>query len=118
MPNQEFTYHFALIRSYRRGFRGLAQYPFPAFAGRHDGLDHGVGHPPAASGPRHSTAAPEARHGRGRRCDAERTHMAETVRKAHERFPQFSWEGCAAIVHTPGLFHIGGAAYFVWAYPP
>ena len=24
----------------------------------------------------------------------------------------------AAIVHTPGLFHIGRAAYFVWAYPP
>ena len=44
--------------------------------------------------------------------------MAETVRKAHERFPQFSQESCVASVHDPSLFHIGGAAYFVWASPP
>src|SRR5262245_54774581 len=46
------------------------------------GLDHGVGHHPAASGPCHSTAAPEARRGRGCSRDAERSHMAEKVRKA------------------------------------
>jgi len=73
---------------------------------------------PVASGPRHSTVAPEARHGRGHRRDAERSQMAETVSKAHERFSRFSQERYAAIVHAPGFRHIGGSAYFVWAYPP
>jgi hypothetical protein len=36
--------------------------------------------------------------------------MAETVREAQER--------CAEIMHAPGFRRIGGAAYFVWAYPP
>ena len=44
--------------------------------------------------------------------------MAETVRKAHERFPQVSLECSAAIMPAPGLLDIGGAAYFVWAAPP
>ena len=44
--------------------------------------------------------------------------MAETIRKAHECFSEFSQEGCAAIVHVPGFHHIGVVAYFVWAYPP
>jgi len=44
--------------------------------------------------------------------------MAETVRKAHERFPQGSLECSAAIMSAPGLLDIGGAAYFVWAAPP
>jgi hypothetical protein len=74
--------------------------------------------PPAASGLRPSTAAPEARHGRGRRHDADRSPMAETVRKAHARFPQFSQEICVAMVHAPGLLRIGGFAYLAWADPP
>src|SRR5262245_55823169 len=82
------------------------------------GLDHGVGHPPAASGPRHRTATLEARRVRGRRREAERSPMAETVREAHERFPRFFQERCAAIVPAPGVRHIGGAAYCVWASPP
>src|SRR5215813_167118 len=67
MPNHEFTYHFALIRPYRRGFRGLAQYPLPAFAGRHDGLDHGVGHPRLPLD--HATALQHRRQGMGEDAD-------------------------------------------------
>jgi hypothetical protein len=44
--------------------------------------------------------------------------MAETVRKAHDRFPRFSQEICPAMVHAPGLLGIGGSAYLVWAGPP
>ena len=43
---------------------------------------------------------------------------AETVNKVHNLFPWFSQEMSIAMVHAPGLLHIGGAAYFVWAYPP
>ena len=44
--------------------------------------------------------------------------MAETVSKAHDLYPRFSQERNGAIVHAPGLLHIGGSAYFVWADPP
>ena len=44
--------------------------------------------------------------------------MAETVCKAHDRFPRFSQRICAAIVYAPGLLRIGGSAYLVWAGPP
>jgi hypothetical protein len=44
--------------------------------------------------------------------------MAETVSEAHDLFPRFSEERSAAMVHAPGLLHIGGSAYFVWADPP
>jgi hypothetical protein len=39
--------------------------------------------------------------------------MAATVSEAHDRFPRFSQERSAAILHAPGLLHIGGAAYLV-----
>ena len=82
------------------------------------GLDHGVGHPPAASGPRQNTSAPEAKRVQGFRRDAERSQMAETGSEAYNLFPRFSQERSAAMVHAPGLLHIGGSAYFVWADPP
>jgi len=44
--------------------------------------------------------------------------MAETVCKAQERFLQCSLEHCDAIMPSPGLLHIGRAAYLVWADPP
>jgi hypothetical protein len=44
--------------------------------------------------------------------------MAKTVSEAHDRFPRFTQERCAFIIFAPGLLRIGGAAYFVWAYPP
>jgi len=44
--------------------------------------------------------------------------MAETVSEVYDLFPRFSQERCAVRVQAPGLLHIGGAAYFVWAYPP
>jgi len=44
--------------------------------------------------------------------------MAETVSKAHALLPRFSQEICVAMVHPLGLLYIGGAAHFVWAYPP
>ena len=44
--------------------------------------------------------------------------MAETVRKAHDRFPRFSQEICAAMVYAPGLLRIGGSAYVAWAVAP
>jgi len=44
--------------------------------------------------------------------------MAETVRETHERLSRFSQGRCPASVHAPGFHRIGGAAYFVWAYPP
>src|SRR5262249_13636082 len=81
------------------------------------GLDHGVGHPPAASGSCPSPAAPEAKCVRGRRRAAERSHRAETVSAAHDLCPRFSQERSAVMVPAPGRLHIGGAAYFVWAYP-
>jgi hypothetical protein len=81
--------------------------------GKARGLDHGVGHPPTACRPCHSTAAPEARRMRGLRRNAERSHMAETVSEAHDRFPQFSQKICAVMIDAPGLLRIGGAAYFV-----
>src|SRR4029450_4454955 len=86
--------------------------------GKARGLDHGVGHPPTACRPCHSTAAPEARRMRGLRRNAERSHMAETVSEAHDRFPRFSQKICAVMIDAPGLLRIGGAAYFVLADPP
>jgi hypothetical protein len=44
--------------------------------------------------------------------------MAETASEAHDLFPQFAQERCTVRVQALGLLHIGGAAYFVWAYPP
>src|SRR5262249_11902371 len=44
--------------------------------------------------------------------------MAETVNEAHNLFPWFSQEMSIAMVHAPGLLHIGGAAHFLWGYPP
>jgi hypothetical protein len=44
--------------------------------------------------------------------------MAKTVSEAHDRLPRFTQERCAVIIYAPGLLRIGGAAYFVWAYPP
>jgi hypothetical protein len=44
--------------------------------------------------------------------------MAETVSEAHDRFLRFIQERCAVIIDALGLRRIGGAAYFVWAYPP
>jgi len=41
-----------------------------ARAERKTGLDHGVGHPTAASGLRHGTSALETQHVRGLRCAA------------------------------------------------
>jgi hypothetical protein len=66
--------------------------------------------PGAASGLCQSPAAPEARYGRGRRREAERSPKAETVHKTQER--------CAPIVPALDFRHIGRAAYFVWASPP
>ena len=54
---------------------------------------------------------------RGLRRDAEKAQIAETVSKAHALFPRFSQERGTVIIHAPGFLHIGGAAYFVWAYP-
>ena len=104
------------VLSYRTegpfGGSGGKCFTFPA------DLDHGVGHPLAASGPRQSTSASEAKHVRGLRRDAERSHRAETVSEAHDLCPRFSQESSATMVHAPGLLRIGGAAYFVWAYLP
>jgi hypothetical protein len=50
---------------------------------------------------------------RGLRRNAERSHMAETVSEAHDRFPRFSQKICAVMIDAPGLLRIGGAAYFV-----
>jgi hypothetical protein len=79
-------------------------------------LDHGVGHPPAASGPRHRTAAPEAERRRGRQREAERSQRAK-------RGPWLSPLGFGMVrsdgrIHALGRFHIGGVAYCVWALPP
>ena len=70
--------------------------------------------------PDHATALQHWRQGACEDSDVLlRGHeMAETVSEAHDFFPRFSQEKCAAMVHAPGLLHIGGAAYFVWAYPP
>jgi len=55
---------------------------------------------------------------RGSRRDAERSQRGETVSEVHALFPRFSLEKCAAMIQALGPLHIGGAAYFVWAYPP
>jgi hypothetical protein len=44
--------------------------------------------------------------------------MAETVSEVRALCPQCSQEREEAIVHPPGLLHIGGSAYCVWAEPP
>jgi len=82
------------------------------------GFDHGVGHPPPASSPRHSTWASETKHLQELRRDAERSQMAETVSETHDLFPRFSQETSDVIVHAPPppshqwgrLFRIGGSA--------
>src|SRR5215831_2698231 len=38
--------------------------------------------------------------------------------KAHDHCLRFSQEWDSIMVPTPGLLHIGGAAYFIWADPP
>jgi hypothetical protein len=75
-------------------------------------LDHGVSDSSGLSAGINTTA-PEERAYEDFRYHAERSHMAETVREAHDRFPRFSLEMCAAMIHAPGLLRIGGAAYFV-----
>ncbi len=44
--------------------------------------------------------------------------MAETVNEAHVLFPRCAPERGLVRVLAPDRLHIGGAAYFVWAYPP
>jgi len=82
------------------------------------GLAHGIGPLPAASGPRYNTSAPEAKHVRGLQREAERAQRAGTSSASHDLFPRFLQERCAAMIYAPSLLHIGGTAYFVWAYPP
>src|SRR5262249_47124784 len=67
--------------------------------------------PPAASGPQHSTSAPEAKRVRGCQHHAEWLQMATTAGESHDLFPRFPQERSAAIIHAPGLLHIGGTAY-------
>ena len=43
--------------------------------------------------------------------------MAETGSEAHDSLPLILPGRSAAMVHAPGLLHIGGSAYFVWADP-
>ena len=81
--------------------------------------------PPAASGPRHSPAAPEAKRRRGLRRDAERSPMAETSSEAHARCPRFSQARSAANGtgsrppphRRSRLFCMGGSAQW-WVHGP
>ena len=54
----------------------------------------------------------------GLQREAERSHRVATGSEAPALLPQFSQERSTAMVHAPGLLHIGGSAYFVWASPP
>src|SRR5262245_4298814 len=65
------------------------------------GLDPGGG-PLAASGPRRSPAASEAKRRRGRRRDAKRAPMAETGSAAPARCPRVSQVRSTAMVQAPG----------------
>jgi hypothetical protein len=51
------------------------------------GLDHGVGHAPVASGPRHNTSAPEANACEDPDVRLRGHSMAATVSEAHALFP-------------------------------
>src|SRR5215510_11021030 len=73
---------------------------------------------PAASAPRHSTAALEARSLRGLRRDAEGSQGAETVSEAHHLLPRCSHGRGDRRIHTLGRCHIGVGAYSVWTLPP
>jgi hypothetical protein len=44
--------------------------------------------------------------------------MAETVGEACDLFSWFSHERSDTRIHSLGFLHIGGDAYFVWAFPP
>jgi molybdopterin synthase catalytic subunit len=55
---------------------------------------------------------------RGLQREAERSQRAKTVSEAHDLFSRFLQGKNVAIVHASGHLHIGGTAYFVWAYPP
>src|SRR5262249_46858053 len=72
----------------------------------------------AASAPRHSTTALEARSLRGLRRDAEGSQVAETVSEAHDLPPRFSHGRRDERIHALGHCHIGGTAHVVWALPP
>src|SRR5262249_3011821 len=72
----------------------------------------------AASAPRHSTSALEARNLRGLRHGANRGRVAETGSEAHDLPPRFSHGRGDGRIHSLGRCHIGGCAYFVWALPP
>jgi hypothetical protein len=55
---------------------------------------------------------------RGLRRDAEGSHVAEMVSEAQDLPPRF-WHSESEIrIHARGRFHIGGAAYCLWALPP
>jgi len=73
---------------------------------------------PAASAPRHSPAALEARSLRGRCPDAARDPWPRRYTR-----PILSPLGCRLVrsarsIPARGRFHIGGGAYCVWAFPP
>ena len=73
--------------------------------------------PLAASGPRHSTSAPQARGVHGLHRDAEKSQGAETGSEAPALTSRFSHERSRTRIHAPGRPHIGRAAYVVWALP-
>jgi len=73
---------------------------------------------PAAFAPRHSTSALKARIRQQLRRVAEGSLVAGTVREAHDLPPRFLHGSSDGRIHALGRFHIGGAAYFVWALPP
>src|SRR5262249_8942361 len=73
---------------------------------------------PAASAPRHSTSALEARSMRGLQRDAEGSHVAETVSEANALPLGFRMVRSDVRIHSPGRFRIGEVAYCVWAFPP
>jgi len=73
---------------------------------------------PSASVRSTRTSALEARRGRGLRWYGEGAQVTATVSKAHDLLPRCSQEICATMVQPLDLRHIGGAAHFVWAYPP
>jgi hypothetical protein len=65
---------------------------------------------PAASTPRHSTSALEARSLRGLRHDAAESQVVETVSEAHALPPRFLHGRSDVRIHAVGCFHIGGTA--------
>jgi len=87
---------------YSTNHEGATRYGLhqPVSTGELLGLDHGVGYR-AASGPRHRTAAPEARRVRGRRRDAERSQTVETISATQHLFSRF----CPLVDPLPALCH-------------